>query len=247
MGPTKHDEESTMEMESKCHCIQQHQQLHQNNEGLEGLPIPPFDLDANLCNELTGNQSYVHTLLKGYQRSSTSFTQKCIIEFWCHHSSSYDDVLLLLQTVLLVMESAKAPPGDSNGQKNGHYVPKIHSQKCLQQQDKDHIQHAWCNYLESKLTPMDNEDYAFTVHEEEDQGTAQQLEQTINQSLPNTVSTLCPWSKQHYCVVEQIQKTKSRIWGISKRSTMPGHHCMDSDKRMTTQLSLKHQLTEMDF
>jgi hypothetical protein len=86
------------------------------------------------------------------------------------------------------MESAKALPGDSNGQKNGCYAPKIHSQKCLQQQDKDHIQHAWCNYLESKLTSMDDKDYTFAIHEEEDQGTAQQLEQTIDQSLPNTVS-----------------------------------------------------------
>ena len=74
-------------------------------------------------------------------------------------------------------------------QRLGDYAPKIHSQKCLQQQDKDHIQHAWCNYLESELTPMDDKDFAFTIHEEDSPETEhQQQEQTINQSLPNTVS-----------------------------------------------------------
>jgi hypothetical protein len=35
---------------------------------------------------------------------------------------------------------------------------------------------------------MDTKDFAFTVHEEENQGAEQQQEQTINQSFPNIVS-----------------------------------------------------------
>ena len=119
MGPTKCNQESTAEMETKCCYIQQHQQLHHNTEGLEGLPILPFDLDVTPHNEPPGNWSYMHALLEGYQRSSASFTQKCIIEFWCHHGSSYDDVPLLPQTVLLAMESTKDLPGESNGPKIG--------------------------------------------------------------------------------------------------------------------------------
>ena len=131
MGPTKCNWESTVEMETKCHCIHQYQQLHHNSEGLERLHFPPFNLNVTSSNEPPGDQSYLHALLKGYQRSSASFTWKCIIKFWCCQCGSYDDAPLLLQTILLAMESSKDLLGESNAPKLGRCTPKIHSQKHL--------------------------------------------------------------------------------------------------------------------